>query len=151
MKKVLIANRGEIAVRIARACRDYGVASVAVYADADIDALHVRQADEAYGLQGERPTDTYLNIEKLLAVAARAGADAVHPGYGFLSERAEFARAVIDAGLTWIGPDPATIDALGDKVQARRIALKVGAPLVAGTENPVKDRKSTRLNSSHWE
>ncbi|WP_317845859.1 biotin carboxylase N-terminal domain-containing protein, partial [Pseudomonas savastanoi] len=139
MKKVLIANRGEIAVRIARACRDYGVASVAVYADADIDALHVCQADEAYGLQGERPTDTYLNIEKLLAVAARAGADAVHPGYGFLSERADFARAVIDAGLTWIGPDPATIDALGDKVQARRIALKVGAPLVAGTESPVKD------------
>ncbi|MBI6704427.1 biotin carboxylase N-terminal domain-containing protein [Pseudomonas viridiflava] len=139
MKKVLIANRGEIAIRIARACRDYGVASVAVYADADIDALHVRQADEAYGLNGERPADTYLNIEKLLAVAARAGADAVHPGYGFLSERADFARAVIDAGLTWIGPDPSTIDALGDKVQARRIAQKVGAPLVAGTEGPVND------------
>ncbi len=139
MKKVLIANRGEIAVRIARACRDYGVASVAVYADGDIDALHVQVADEAWALQGERSSDTYLNIEKLLAVAARAGADAVHPGYGFLSERADFARAVLDAGLTWIGPDPATIDALGDKVQARHIALKVGAPLVAGTANPVSD------------
>ncbi|GAB7530825.1 biotin carboxylase N-terminal domain-containing protein [Pseudomonas sp. 3A(2025)] len=139
MKKVLIANRGEIAVRIARACRDYGVKSVAVYADGDIDALHVRLADEAWGLDGERSSDTYLNIEKLLAVAARAGADAVHPGYGFLSERADFARAVIAAGLTWIGPDPSTIDALGDKVQARHIALKVGAPLVAGTANPVQD------------
>ncbi|MGJ7506341.1 acetyl/propionyl/methylcrotonyl-CoA carboxylase subunit alpha [Variovorax sp. GT1P44] len=139
MKKVLIANRGEIAVRIVRACADYGVQSVAVYADADLDAMHARMADEAYGLDGQRPADTYLNIDKLLTVAARCGADAVHPGYGFLSENAGFARAVIGAGLTWIGPPPAAIEALGDKVQARKIALEVGAPLVAGTSEPVRD------------
>jgi acetyl-CoA/propionyl-CoA carboxylase biotin carboxyl carrier protein len=139
MKKVLIANRGEIAVRIARACADYGVQSVAVYANADIDALHARMADEAYGLDGDKPADTYLNIGKLLAIARKSGADAVHPGYGFLSENAGFAQAVIDAGLRWIGPTPATITQLGDKVQARKIALQVGAPLVAGTKDPVQD------------
>ncbi|GGB02735.1 acetyl/propionyl-CoA carboxylase subuit alpha [Brucella endophytica] len=137
MKKVLIANRGEIAVRINRACKDYGLASVAVYADADADAPFVALADEAYALDGVSAKETYLDIEKLIAVAKRSGADAVHPGYGFLSERAEFARAVIDAGLTWIGPDPGVIEALGDKLEARRIAQKVGAPLVAGSEGAI--------------
>ncbi|WP_219211300.1 acetyl/propionyl/methylcrotonyl-CoA carboxylase subunit alpha [Variovorax boronicumulans] len=137
MKKLLIANRGEIAVRIVRACVDHGVQSVAVYADADLNAMHARMADEAYGLEGDKPADTYLNIAKLLAVAKRSGADAVHPGYGFLSESAAFAQAVIDAGLTWVGPSPAAIAMLGDKVQARKLALQVGAPLVAGTADPV--------------
>ncbi|GLX95580.1 biotin carboxylase N-terminal domain-containing protein [Herbidospora sp. NBRC 101105] len=137
MQKVLIANRGEIAVRIARACADAGLASVAVYADQDLDALHVRVADEAHALGGQSPAETYLDIEKLLAVARVTGADAVHPGYGFLAENAGFAQAVIDAGLTWIGPPPSAIMALGDKVQARHIAQRVGAPLVAGTPEPV--------------
>ncbi|WP_214106733.1 acetyl/propionyl/methylcrotonyl-CoA carboxylase subunit alpha [Acrocarpospora catenulata] len=137
MEKVLIANRGEIAVRVARACADAGLGSVAVYADQDLDALHVKVADEARALGGQSPAETYLNIEKLLAVARETGADAVHPGYGFLAENADFAQAVLDAGLTWIGPPPAAITALGDKVQARHIAQRVGAPLVAGTPDPV--------------
>ncbi|MDR2853630.1 MAG: ATP-grasp domain-containing protein [Burkholderiaceae bacterium] len=139
MKKVLIANRGEIAVRIVRACADYGVRSVAVYADSDFDALHTRMANEAYSLGGDRPADTYLNIGKLIDAARATGADAVHPGYGFLSENAAFAQAVIDAGLTWIGPPPQVIALLGDKVRARELALRVGAPMAAGTPGPVKD------------
>nr|WP_221308276.1 biotin carboxylase N-terminal domain-containing protein [Nocardiopsis mwathae] len=135
----MIANRGEIAVRIARACKDAGLTSVAVYAEPDLDALHTTTADQAHALGGTTPADSYLDITKILTIAQRTGADALHPGYGFLAENADFAQAVIDAGLTWIGPPPAAITALGDKVQARHIAQKVGAPLVAGTPDPVAD------------
>ncbi|ACV05873.1 acetyl/propionyl-CoA carboxylase, alpha subunit [Kytococcus sedentarius DSM 20547] len=138
MTSVLIANRGEIAVRIARACADAGIRSIAVYADADRDALHTKVADEAYSIGGNTPGESYLVVEKLLQVAKEAGADAVHPGYGFLSENADFAQAVMDAGLTWIGPPPSAIDSLGDKVKARHIADAANAPLVPGTKDPVE-------------
>jgi len=137
--KILIANRGEIAVRVIRAAKDAGLTSVAVYADPDRDAPHVRLADEAFALGGTTAAESYLVIDKLIDVAKRSGADSVHPGYGFLSENADFAQAVIDAGLTWIGPSPQAIRDLGDKVTARHIAMRAGAPLVPGTKEPAKD------------
>ena len=139
LKKVLIANRGEIAVRVIRACKDAGIGSVAVYAEPDRDAVFVRIADEAHSLGGATPADSYLDIAKIIAVAETAGADSVHPGYGFLAENAEFAQAVIDAGLTWIGPPPSAIEALGDKAKAKHIADKANAPLAPGTKDPVQD------------
>ncbi|TRZ87935.1 MAG: ATP-grasp domain-containing protein [Streptomycetaceae bacterium] len=138
MKSVLIANRGEIAVRIIRACKDHGLKSIAVYSSEDRNAIHSQMADASYSLGGTTATQTYLNIEKIIEVAKTSGADAIHPGYGFLSENANFAQAVLDAGLIWIGPSPEAIRLLGDKVSARKIAAKVGAPLVAGTADPVE-------------
>ena len=137
--KLLIANRGEIAIRIIRAAQDSGIQTVAVYANADRDAQHVKLADEAYSLAGETAAETYLVIDKLISVARRSGANAVHPGYGFLSENADFARAVKAAGLIWVGPPAEAIERLGDKVSARKVAEKVGAPLAPGTANPVAD------------
>ncbi|MFL6157176.1 MAG: biotin carboxylase N-terminal domain-containing protein, partial [Marmoricola sp.] len=139
MQKVLIANRGEIAVRVIRACKDAGIGSVAVYADPDRDALFVRLADEAYSLGGATPGETYLDIAKIVEVARTSGADSVHPGYGFLAENAEFAQAVLDADLIWIGPPPAAIEGLGDKAKAKQIALAAGAPLAPGLKDAVKD------------
>ena len=137
-EKLLIANRGEIAVRIIQACADMGIASVAIYADDDIESMHVELADEAWGLAGATAKDTYLNIAAIIEIAKKSKATMIHPGYGFLSERAEFAQAVIDAGLKWIGPSPSAIENLGDKIAARKIAASVGAPLVQGTQDPLK-------------
>ncbi|KUM29514.1 acetyl-/propionyl-CoA carboxylase subunit alpha [Arthrobacter sp. EpRS66] len=150
MKKVLIANRGEIAVRIARAATDANIASVAIYSDPDADALHVKRADEAYPLHGSTGADTYLNIEKIIDIAQRSGADAVHPGYGFLSENANFAQSVIDAGIKWIGPSPQAIEDLGNKVTARQIAVRAGAPLAPGTDGPAENAAEVRAFAEEY-
>jgi len=144
IKTVLIANRGEIAVRIARVAHDLGIKSIAIYSEADAGALHTQVADEAYALPGNTAADTYMNIPALLDIAVRAGADAIHPGYGFLSENADFARTVTDAGMIWIGPSPESIELLGDKIAARRVAEEVGAPLAPGTSDPIDDWQEAR-------
>jgi acetyl-CoA/propionyl-CoA carboxylase, biotin carboxylase, biotin carboxyl carrier protein len=150
LQKVLIANRGEIAVRVIRACKDAGIGSVAVYADPDRDALFVRIADEAYSLDGATPAESYLDIDKIIKIAVDSGADSVHPGYGFLAENAGFAQAVLDAGLVWIGPPPSAIESLGDKVKARHIAEKVGAPLAPGTKDPLENaEEAVRFAEEH--
>jgi acetyl-CoA/propionyl-CoA carboxylase, biotin carboxylase, biotin carboxyl carrier protein len=150
LRKVLIANRGEIAVRVVRACRDAGLASVAVYAEPDLDALHVQLADEAYSLAGTTGPETYLDIGKIIKAGLESDADAVHPGYGFLAENADFARAVAGAGMTWIGPPPEAIEALGDKVRARHIARQAGAPLTPGTQEPVSDAEEIRAFGAQY-
>ncbi|WP_018024185.1 acetyl/propionyl/methylcrotonyl-CoA carboxylase subunit alpha [Corynebacterium ulceribovis] len=150
VSKVLIANRGEIAVRIARAARDAGLKSVAVYSEADIESLHIQAADEAYALRGVSALETYMNVPALLDIAVRAGADAVHPGYGFLSENADFARAVIDAGLTWVGPSPEAIETLGNKVAARQLATTAGAPLAPGTQDPISNWEDARAFAEQY-
>lgn len=154
LRRILIANRGEIAMRVIHACHDTGRIAIAAYADPDADALFVHAADEAYALGGSDAQSTYLNIAAIVETAHKAHVDAVHPGYGFLAENAEFAQAVIDAGMTWIGPQPATIRALGSKVEARRIAAEVGAPMAPAPRNrcttPPKSSSSPRNTACHW-